>query len=95
MAIALALASGVSAAPTFAAQDPSTPPTSLVNALPTDATGEQIYTLACAACHSQLGGKLLELATPKKPACLPCHDDGKAAFKLTGTTCKRCHTGAS
>ncbi len=30
-------------------------------------------------------------ATPKKPACLPCHDDGKAAFKLTGTTCTRCH----
>ena len=47
--------------------------------------------LACIACHVQLSGKLLEIATPKKPACLPCHDDGKAAFKLTGTTCARCH----
>ena len=47
--------------------------------------------LACVACHVQLSGKLLEIATPKKPACLPCHDDGKPAFKLTGTTCWRCH----
>ncbi|HEY5922324.1 MAG TPA: cytochrome c3 family protein [Kofleriaceae bacterium] len=50
--------------------------------------------LACIACHVQLSGKLLEIATPKKAACLPCHDDGKAAFKLTGTTCRRCHAGA-
>ncbi|HEY5952604.1 MAG TPA: cytochrome c3 family protein [Kofleriaceae bacterium] len=49
--------------------------------------------LACTACHAQLGGGLLELATPKKAACLPCHDDGKPAFKLTGTTCTRCHSG--
>ncbi|HEX5058258.1 MAG TPA: cytochrome c3 family protein [Kofleriaceae bacterium] len=49
--------------------------------------------LACVACHPVLSGSVLELATPKKPACLPCHDDGKAAFKLTGTTCTRCHTG--
>jgi c(7)-type cytochrome triheme protein len=50
--------------------------------------------LACTACHDKLGGNLLELATPQKPACLPCHDDGKAAFKLTGTTCGRCHARA-
>ena len=53
--------------------------------------------LACTACHVALGGSVLALPTPKKPACLPCHDTGKTAFKLTGTTCKRCHerTGAS
>ncbi len=34
-----------------AAQDASTPPTSLANALPAHATGEQIYRLACATCH--------------------------------------------
>lgn len=50
--------------------------------------------LACTACHVQLSGKLLELPTPKKSVCLPCHDDGKPAFKLTGTTCGRCHAGA-
>jgi c(7)-type cytochrome triheme protein len=47
--------------------------------------------LACTACHAQLTGNVLELATPQKAACLPCHDDGKPAFKLTGTTCGRCH----
>jgi c(7)-type cytochrome triheme protein len=47
--------------------------------------------VACTACHTQLTGALLELATPKKSTCLPCHDTGKAAFKLTGTTCTRCH----
>jgi c(7)-type cytochrome triheme protein len=51
--------------------------------------------LPCSSCHVQLTGSVLELATPKKPACLPCHDDGKAAFKLTGTTCGRCHAGGS
>jgi c(7)-type cytochrome triheme protein len=47
--------------------------------------------IACTACHVQMSGKLADLATPKKSACLPCHDDGKVAFKLTGTTCGRCH----
>lgn len=51
--------------------------------------------LACRACHTTLAGtKLVELATPPKATCLPCHDDGKGAFKLTGTTCKRCHGGS-
>jgi hypothetical protein len=35
-----------------AAQDLSTPPTSLEHALPEAATGEQIYRQACATCHS-------------------------------------------
>lgn len=49
----------------------------------------------CNTCHTELAGaNLLALATPKKATCLPCHDDGKAAFKLTGTTCSRCHHGA-
>lgn len=47
--------------------------------------------LACTACHVSVSGKLLDIATPPKATCLPCHDDGKAAFKLTGTTCTRCH----
>ena len=50
--------------------------------------------LACTACHAQLSGSLLELPTPRKAACLPCHDDKQSAFKLTGTTCSRCHAGA-
>ena len=50
--------------------------------------------LACHACHTTLSGtNLVELATPQKATCLPCHDEGKTAFKLTGTTCKRCHVG--
>ncbi|HEU4611435.1 MAG TPA: cytochrome c3 family protein [Kofleriaceae bacterium] len=52
------------------------------------------HDVACTACHTQLGGNVLELATPQKPACLPCHDTGKGAFKLTGTTCTRCHDQA-
>lgn len=51
--------------------------------------------LACSACHVDVSGKLLEMATPTKAACLPCHDDGKGAFKLTGTTCTRCHAGSA
>lgn len=48
----------------------------------------------CASCHDDLhGDTVLGLATPKKPSCQPCHDGGKA-FKLTGTTCTRCHPGA-
>lgn len=33
-------------------QDPATPATSLVNALPAEATGEQIFRMACATCHA-------------------------------------------
>jgi hypothetical protein len=50
--------------------------------------------LACQACHVDLhGADVAALAAPAKPTCAPCHD-GTAAFKLTGTTCTRCHEGA-
>jgi c(7)-type cytochrome triheme protein len=50
---------------------------------------------ACDACHVDLrGATITELATPAKPTCAPCHD-GATAFKLTGTTCTRCHPGTS
>ncbi|MBL9017018.1 MAG: hypothetical protein JNL83_22725 [Myxococcales bacterium] len=48
----------------------------------------------CASCHDDLHGDgIIALAAPKKPSCAPCHDGGRA-FKLTGTTCTRCHVGA-
>jgi c(7)-type cytochrome triheme protein len=56
-----------------------------------DATGA---VLACQSCHTKLEGPVLTLATPAKATCAPCHD-GTRAFKLTGTTCRRCHTGGS
>jgi c(7)-type cytochrome triheme protein len=47
--------------------------------------------LACADCHTALAGaQLLAMPTPAKATCAPCHD-GKTAFKLTGTACRRCH----
>ncbi|HSD88313.1 MAG TPA: cytochrome c3 family protein [Kofleriaceae bacterium] len=50
--------------------------------------------LACGACHTDLSGAdVLALPTPKKATCLACHDTNKTAFKVTGTTCKRCHGG--
>lgn len=49
--------------------------------------------LACTTCHVDLGAPdAAQLATPPKATCAPCHD-GAAAFKLTGTTCTRCHPG--
>jgi predicted CXXCH cytochrome family protein len=51
--------------------------------------------LACTACHTDLSAPDLgTLKTPPKAACAGCHD-GAAAFKLTGTTCTKCHRGAS
>ena len=48
----------------------------------------------CDACHVDLHGPdVTALATPPKATCAPCHD-GTTAFKLTGTTCTRCHQGA-
>jgi c(7)-type cytochrome triheme protein len=50
--------------------------------------------IACGTCHGDLrGADIAGLATPQKPTCAPCHD-GTTAFKLTGTTCTRCHQGA-
>ena len=52
------------------------------------------HAVACDACHKELAGAgVLALPTPTKSTCLPCHDTGKTAFKLTGTTCERCHGG--
>jgi c(7)-type cytochrome triheme protein len=48
--------------------------------------------LPCTSCHTTLpGADLVSLPTPAKGRCAPCHDAGKSAFKLTGTTCSRCH----
>jgi hypothetical protein len=48
----------------------------------------------CTGCHSNLhGSDVVKLATPPKQACESCHE-GKTAFKLTGTTCTRCHVGS-
>jgi len=50
--------------------------------------------VGCDACHVDLrGADVTGLATPAKASCAPCHD-GTTAFKLTGTTCTRCHEGA-
>ncbi|HEY4243127.1 MAG TPA: cytochrome c3 family protein [Kofleriaceae bacterium] len=50
---------------------------------------------ACTDCHATLAGAdVLALPTPTKATCAPCHD-GKAAFKLTGTQCARCHPRAA
>lgn len=49
--------------------------------------------LACTACHTDLSAPdLASLRTPAKQTCAGCHDGG-TAFKLTGTTCTRCHGG--
>ena len=52
--------------------------------------------LACTACHVQLAAvSIVDLPTPPKATCAGCHD-GKHTFKLTGTTCRKCHVnGAS
>lgn len=48
---------------------------------------------ACTTCHVDLAGAdVVALAVPQKPTCASCHD-GSVAFKLTGTTCSRCHEG--
>ncbi len=51
---------------------------------------------ACTACHGGVGdaSSLAQVPAPAKAACVPCHD-GAAAFKLTGTTCARCHGKAT
>lgn len=49
--------------------------------------------LACTSCHTSVRGvTLLDIPAPAKATCAPCHD-GKQTFKLTGTTCTRCHPG--
>jgi c(7)-type cytochrome triheme protein len=46
---------------------------------------------ACTSCHLDMTAPdVMSLATPPKPTCAPCHD-GQTSFKLTGTSCARCH----
>ena len=55
IATLLSIGSAMSTASTMtlhAAQDVTTPPTSLANALPAHATGEQIFRATCATCHA-------------------------------------------
>ncbi|MBA2543007.1 MAG: hypothetical protein H0V17_25425 [Deltaproteobacteria bacterium] len=50
----------------------------------------------CVACHSDLDSPtVLSLAAPAKATCSTagCHD-GSGAFKVTGTSCTKCHPGA-
>jgi c(7)-type cytochrome triheme protein len=48
---------------------------------------------ACETCHTDVrAADVRAIAAPGKPTCAPCHD-GRAAFKLTGTACTRCHPG--
>jgi c(7)-type cytochrome triheme protein len=46
----------------------------------------------CTSCHEGVASSTdaATIATPKKPACAPCHD-GKRAFKMTGHGCAKCH----
>lgn len=56
---------------------------------------DRAHAAPCTSCHEDLrAADVRALATPAKARCAPCHD-GKAAFKLTGTGCRRCHAGAS
>jgi len=51
--------------------------------------------LPCTSCHTDMNASTVGMvATPAKATCRPCHD-GAAAFKLTGTTCTRCHPGSA
>jgi c(7)-type cytochrome triheme protein len=51
-------------------------------------------TVDCARCHTDLSSPTtLSLAAPPKSACASCHD-GTSAFKVTGTSCTKCHPGA-
>ncbi|HWN67979.1 MAG TPA: cytochrome c3 family protein [Haliangium sp.] len=49
----------------------------------------------CTTCHQGVAeaDRVTEIPGPPKRACAPCHD-GRAAFKLTGHGCARCHGGA-
>jgi c(7)-type cytochrome triheme protein len=49
--------------------------------------------IACRTCHDDLRSpSVLTLETPRKERCTTCHDGRPSnPFKLTGTTCKKCH----
>lgn len=61
---------GTVSAVSLRAQDAVTPPTSLANALPANATGEQVFRAACATCHAP-DGKGSPQATVGFPQPLP------------------------
>ena len=52
--------------------------------------------VACTACHAGVveADSVDAIPGPPKRACAPCHD-GRAAFKLTGHGCARCHGQAA
>lgn len=52
--------------------------------------------VACTACHAGVveADSVAAIPGPPKRACVPCHD-GRAAFKLTGHGCARCHGQAA
>jgi hypothetical protein len=49
----------------------------------------------CEGCHvgAATAAAIATMPAPPKIACAPCHD-GRTSFKLTGTTCDRCHPAA-
>ncbi|MGN6110458.1 MAG: cytochrome c3 family protein, partial [Kofleriaceae bacterium] len=50
--------------------------------------------VACTTCHDRLTTPdLRSLEAPSKSTCAGCHD-GATSFKLTGTSCTRCHPGS-
>jgi c(7)-type cytochrome triheme protein len=57
------------------------------------ASGEAV---PCTSCHLAMvaAPDVAAIPTPPKATCAPCHD-GRAAFKLTGHGCARCHRSPS
>jgi c(7)-type cytochrome triheme protein len=54
--------------------------------------------IACVKCHDDLGSPtVLSLAAPAKKSCATekCHDGTGGTFKVTGTSCTKCHRGAA
>jgi c(7)-type cytochrome triheme protein len=54
--------------------------------------GDPTAPLACGRCHvgADAAPSIAAMPTPPKASCAPCHD-GQTSFKLTGTSCGRCH----
>jgi c(7)-type cytochrome triheme protein len=58
--------------------------------------GDRDRPVPCTDCHAGAASseRLADMPSPRKQSCARCHD-GRAAFKLTGHTCSRCHTTAA
>jgi c(7)-type cytochrome triheme protein len=57
--------------------------------------GAQPRPVPCVRCHASVAdADTIAVPTPAKDTCIGCHD-GRAAFKLTGHGCARCHRPAS